>query len=109
MVSRFPPRVSRWRTAVYAHREGMTHGCRVLLLRMADDMNANAIVSIPRVKLATEFGCDPSRITEWVGLAKELGYLSTVRRGRPGVTAVYQGIVPTAVHGADSAPLEVVS
>ncbi len=91
---RGPDRRTRWRKAVYAPRDGMTHGCRVLLLRLADDMNHNGIVSIPRSRLAEEFGCDPSRVTEWVSLAKRLGFLDTVRRGRPHVTAVYQATIP---------------
>jgi hypothetical protein len=84
----------RFRAAVYAPREGMTNGCRVLLLRLADDMNVNGVVSIPRSKLATEFGVAPARITENITLAKSLGFLGIVRRGRPGVTAVYQGQIP---------------
>lgn len=89
-------RRARFRTAVYAPREGMTNGCRVLLLRLADDMNAHGVVSIPRSTLAAEFGVAPARITENITLAKKLGLLGTVRRGRPGVTAVYQGQIPDA-------------
>jgi hypothetical protein len=74
----------------------MTNGCRVLLLRLADSMNPNGVVSIPRSQLADEFGVAPARITENITLAKKLGFLGTVRRGRPGVTAVYQGQIPDA-------------
>lgn len=84
----------RFRKAVYAPREGMTNGCRVLLLRLCDSMNANGVVSVPRSQLADEFGVAPARITENITLAKRLGFLDTVRRGRPGVTAVYQGLIP---------------
>lgn len=89
-----PDRRPRFRRAVYAPRADMTNGCRVLLLRLADDMNRNGVVSIPRSKLAEEFGVAPARITENITLAKRLGFLGTVRRGRPGVTAVYQGQIP---------------
>lgn len=89
-----PDRRLRFRSAVYAPRSQMTNGCRVLLLRLADDMNRNGVVSIPRAKLAAEFGVAPARITENIALAKGLGFLGTVRRGRPGVTAVYQGQIP---------------
>ena len=91
---RGPDRRTRWRKAVYAPTDGMTHGCRVLLLRLSDDMNHKGIVSIPRSRLAEEFGCDPALVTRWVTIAKRLGFLDTVRRGRPHVTAVYQATIP---------------
>lgn len=103
---RGPDRRTRWRKAVYAPRDGMTHGCRVLLLRLADDMNHKGIVSIPRTRLVDELGCHPARITEWVTLAKKLGFLDTVRRGRPHVTAVYQATIPPS-RGTADVPLEV--
>ncbi len=93
MSKNYSDRVMRFRAAVYPRREGLTDGCRVLLLRLSDRMDAKAIVSIPRSKLADELGVAPARITEWIRQAKDLGALSTVRRGRPGVTAVYQGLV----------------
>ena len=87
----YSARVVRFRQGVYAARGSITPGCQVLLLRLSDDMNANCVVSIPRSRLTEEFGCDKSRITEWMNQAKAAGFLSVVRRGRPGVTAVYQG------------------
>ncbi|GAB3253207.1 hypothetical protein GCM10027425_12310 [Alteromonas gracilis] len=71
---------------------GITAGCQVFLLRLSDDMSSECRVSVPRSTLAAEFGCAPARITEWVAMAMRHGYLSRVRRGRPGVTAVYQGL-----------------
>jgi hypothetical protein len=85
----------RFRRGVYAARDSITPGCQVLLLRLSDDMNANAIVSIPRSKLVEEFGCAPARVTEWINQAREAGFLSIVRRARPHVTAVYQGLIVT--------------
>lgn len=82
----------KFRRGVYENRKRITPGCQVLLLRLADSMNANAVVSVPRSQLAQEFDCPPVRITEWINQAKAAGFLSTVRRGRPGVTAVYQGL-----------------
>lgn len=92
MPKSYSDRVMAFRRGVYAGRDKLTPGAQVLLLRLSDGMNANAIVSIPRSQLAEEFGCPYQRITEWVRQAKDAGYLSTVRRGRPGVTAVYQGL-----------------
>lgn len=89
----YSARVMRFRRGVYAHRDEITPGCQVLLLRLSDDMNGNAIVSIPRSRLADELDCPPVRITEWINQAFEAGFLDRVRRGRPGVTAVYQGLV----------------
>lgn len=100
----------RFRAGVYASRE-ITNGCKVLLLRLSDDMSATAIVSIPRSKLAEEFNCRPATITEHITAAKAAGFLSPVRRARPNVTAVYQGLevrqgVPRLRYG-NSDPTEV--
>lgn len=88
----YSARVMRFRRGVYQGRHVLTPGAQVLLLRLSDDMNANAIVSIPRSKLAEEFDCAPARISEWIKSAKDNGYLDVVRRARPDVTAVYQGL-----------------
>ena len=92
MSRTFSDQVIRFRRGVYCNRCRITAGCQVLLLRLSEDMSARAIVSIPRSKLAEEFGCAPARITEWINQAKDAGFLTVVRRGRPGVTAVYQGL-----------------
>ena len=105
-------RRQKWRHAVYAPREGMTDGCRVLLLRLLDSMNAEGIVSVPRSKLAAELGVAPARVSERIKLARSLGYLDIVRRARPKVTAVYQATIPIAsevrqpvtIRGTDSVP-----
>lgn len=99
MSKSYSDRVMRFRAAVYPRRPGLTDGCRLLLLRLSDGMDAKAIVSIPRRILADELGVAPARITEWVRQGKDLGFLSTVRRARPGVTAVYQGLIPPPVQG----------
>jgi hypothetical protein len=89
---------------VYAGRPGMTDGCRVLLLRLLDDMNANGVVSVPRSTLATDLGVAPARISERIKLARALGYLDIVRRARPKVTAVYQATIPDVGRGTDAVP-----
>ena len=93
MSRTYSERVMRFRMGVYAKRPEMTNGCRVLLLRLSDGMDSKCIVSVPRSTLADELGVAPARITEWIAQAKALGFLSSVRRGRPGVTAVYQGMI----------------
>lgn len=82
----------KFRAGVYGNRQKISAGCQVLLLRLSDSMDAKCIVSVPRSQLAAELGCPPARITEWVQAAREAGFLSTVRRARPKVTAVYQGM-----------------
>lgn len=98
----------RWKRAVYAGCPGMTDGCRVLLLRLLDDMNRNGVVSVPRSRLAAELGVAPARISERIKLARHLGYLDLVRRARPKVTAVYQATIPAPVEdqrrGTDAVP-----
>jgi hypothetical protein len=107
MSRTYSDRVMRFRRGVYTKRAGMTNGCRVLLLRLSDAMDAKCIVSVPRSTLAKELGVAPARITEWIAQAKDLGFLSPVRRGRPGVTAVYQGMVVAPEVRQGVPPLEV--
>jgi hypothetical protein len=105
----YSARVMRFREAVYRPRAPIdmydlerdepvtftvTNGCRLLLLRLSDDMNANAITQVSRTALAQHLGVAPARVTEWVRVAHRFGLLDTVRRGQPGITAVYQGLVP---------------
>lgn len=93
----YSTRVMKWRKAVYGEREGLTNGCRVLLLRLSDDMDSHRKVSVPRSVLAADLDVAPARITEWIAKARDLGFLDVVRRGRPGVTAVYAGTMPPHV------------
>lgn len=88
--------VMKWRKAVYADRQGMTNGCRVLLLRLSDDMDARRVVSVPRARLAEDLGVAPARITEGIKLARKLGFLDIVRRARQHVTATYCGTFPSS-------------
>lgn len=97
MSRTYSDRVMRWRRTVYGKRPGLTLGCRLLLLRLSDDMDAKGIVSVPRSRLADDLDTAPPRITEWIGQARQLGFLDTVRRGRPHVTAVYQATFPEPV------------
>lgn len=92
-----------FKRAVFAGR--MPDSVKVLLLRLLEDMDHKLIVSVPRSKLAEGLGVPMPRISERTKVARELGYLSQVRRGRPGLTAVYQGMVRR--RGTESVPLEV--
>jgi hypothetical protein len=89
----YSDRVMRFRKGVFASRRHVSSGCQLLLLRLSDDMNANAVVSVPRSTLAKDLDCPPARITEWISEAKEKRFLDVVRRARPKVTAVYQGLL----------------
>ncbi len=77
----------------------------MLLLFLADRMTQDRRVSVPRSTLATALRVSERRITERIKEAHEHGFLSTVRRGQKGITAVYQGLFPDA-QGADSRPLK---
>lgn len=87
-------RCSRWRQKILEPRKDMTDACRVLLFKLAEHMNSRGYVSVPRSKLAADLGIAPARVSERIKLARRLGYLDIVRRGRPGVTATYQAIFP---------------
>lgn len=80
----------RFRASVFSSQ--LNWGCRTLLLLMADGMNENCIVSIPRTTLASELNCAEARVSEWVREAREAGFLSVVKAAKPGRTAVYQGL-----------------
>lgn len=107
-----PDRRPRFRAAVYRGRPGLHATTKVLLLRLADDMNYKGIVSVPRTRLAADLGVPTARITEGVRNARECGYLDIVRRARPMVTAVYQATIPAVSEvrppvphrGTDSVP-----
>lgn len=60
----------KWKRAVYARRPGMTDPCRVLLLRLLDDMDAGGYVSVPRSRLAADLGIPPVRVTERIAQAR---------------------------------------
>lgn len=100
MPKTYSDRVMKFRRGVYQHRE-ISLGCKLLLIRLSDSMSSAAKVSVPRSTLAADLSVAPARISEWVKQAKDAGFLSTVRRARPGVTAVYQGLFV----GAESVPL----
>lgn len=90
---RYSAQVMKWRLAVYGC-PNMTNGCRVLLLRMSDDMAADRRVSVPRRVLAADLDVAPARITEWIKAARDLGFLDLVAAGKPGQTSEYQGLYP---------------
>lgn len=100
-----PDRITRWRKEILKPRKDMTDSTRVLLFKLGEHMTARGIVSIPRSKLAEDLGIAPARVSERIAVAKMVGFLDTVRRGQPGVTAVYQAIFPGLATDAQR-PLE---
>ena len=89
MTKSTPDYAFRFRRSVYRH-PSIPLGCKLMLIRMSEEMRANGCVSVPRDRLASMLNVSRPRTTEWVTRAKDAGFLSTVERGRPGVTAVYQ-------------------
>ena len=96
----------QWKAAVFRGCPGMNDGCKVLLLRLLEDMRANGIVSVPRSTLAADLGIAPARVSERIKLARSLGYLDVVRYAQPKVTAVYSATIPDACRGTESVPLK---
>jgi len=83
----------------------MTDPCRVLLLYLLDHMDSNGIVSRPRTKITADLGIHSARVTERLRLARDLGFLTVVRRGRQHWTAVYQATTPPS-RGTARVPLD---
>lgn len=92
--------VGDWRALVYGVRgEGVGNGVRVLLLFLADHMDGQRRVSVPRSRIAGALGVSTAEVTKRIGAAHAAGLLDTVRKGRPHVTAQYQGLFPTPSRG----------
>lgn len=91
---------AEWRALVYRYRgPGVGNGVRVLLIYLADHMRPNRTVSVPRSTIARDLGISTAEVTKRMKAAKDAGLLDPVQRGRPGVTAVYQGLFPSPVRG----------
>lgn len=94
------PSAADWRAVVYRHA-GINNSVRVLLLYLADNMRADRTVSIPQSRIAEALGVSTRRVKERIAAARSAGLLDTVRKGRPGTTAMYQGLLPKPSLGAD--------
>lgn len=88
--------VARWRREVF-RSPAIGDGTRVLLLHMADHMDARGYVSIPRAQLAAAIARNERRVAERLQEAVAARLLDTVQRGRPGTTAVYVALLGPAV------------
>lgn len=100
-----PQSVFEWESRIWS--APVPHGCRNMLLLLARHMTADRMVSVPRTRLAAELDVHVSRISGWVGIAIEAGYLVCVSPGSPGRTSIYQGTRPdrgATDKGAECAP-----
>lgn len=88
------PGPAQWRAAVKANRD-ITGEVRALLIELSYQMNQQRKVSIPQTRMAEEYGVSLRTIRTRIEDAHRADLLSTVVRGRPGMTAVYQGIMPS--------------
>src|SRR5690554_5689529 len=84
---------TRWRREVFRTKL-VPDSVRVVLLALAEHMRENGYVSVARRTIAAEIGRDPRRINERIQAAVDARLLDRVRRGRPGVTAVYRAVLP---------------
>lgn len=89
--------VDQWRTLIYSSPH-VSDAVRVSLLLLADHMGPDRIVSVPRADLAKALNRHPQRIAERSAAAVELGFLSVVKAGYRGNTAIYQGTFPSEAH-----------
>ena len=96
--------VEDWRRDVFRSTV-LSDRAKVLLLFLAEHMNADRRVSLPRAQVAKALGKSERRITERITEAHDAGWLSTVVRGQKGITAVYQGLFPDVLSGTDARPL----
>lgn len=86
---------AEWKAHVYGYRgKRVGNGVRLLLVLMAEHMDGKRYVSVPRSQLADALGISRREVADRLTAAKEAGLLDSVRAGRPGVTAVYQGLFP---------------
>lgn len=96
-----------WRKVVYGTRKSViSWSCKVYLLYLSDWMGAERKVSRPRHLVAADLSVSERAVTRMTAEAHDAGFLSTVVRGRKGVTAVYQGVFPDRVSGTTVVPLK---
>lgn len=67
---------------------------RVLCMLLADYMDRDGFVSVPRRQLSARLGVNPRRVTERFHHCIEMGYLIRVQEGRRGHVARYQATIP---------------
>ena len=91
--------LEQWRRAVY-QSPLISDAVRVYLLKLADHMSADRLVSVPRSQIARELSRHEQRIAERTKAAIEADFLAVVSKGYKGHTAVYQGTFPTAAGAA---------
>lgn len=84
---------TEWRRVVLASPR-ITDSTRVLLLELAEHMEPDLTVSMPRVELAAALNRSERRIAERIAAAHEAGFLDTVSPGYRGHTAVYIATFP---------------
>lgn len=99
--------LEQWKTAIIRYRKTQRFGeVRSLLLYIAHDprVKPNLQWSIPRSELAATFGVTEHQIRGWLKMARTAGLLACVVQGRPGVTSVYQGLVPAQDMGSLTTP-----
>jgi hypothetical protein len=82
--------VEAWRRHVYQHH-AIKDTTRVLLLWLADQMDAARTVCLPRKQMAEALGISTRRIDDRMKAAREAKLLTVVTRGQKGRTAKYQG------------------
>ncbi len=94
----------RWRREVL-RTSAVTDSCKLLLVVMADEMNADGYISITRPELCRRLDRSDRRIAERIQQAVEARLLDRVQRGQKGRTAVYRAMLPDTFSTTDRSTL----
>lgn len=94
---------SRWLPKVYL--APVSDGTKLLLVLLAESMNENGYVSVPRDELAQKLGRHKAKVSARLKEAVDARLLDRVVAGHKGTTAVYRAMIPTVQsvpHGGDA-------
>ncbi len=94
----------RWRREVL-RTSAVTDSCKLLLVVIADEMNADGYISITRPELCRRLDRSDRRIAERIQQAVEARLLDRVQRGQKGRTAVYRAMLPDTFSTTDRSTL----
>lgn len=97
--------VRQWQAAVLRSTT-LTPAVKVLLVVMADYVNFNGDISVPRPRLAEEAGCSERQVSERLEQAVEARYLDRIARGQKHRTAVYRALRQPVLSERQNRPLK---
>lgn len=99
-----PRAVARWRTEVF-RSTAVTDSTKVLLLRLADVMDAKGYFTVPRLEMAEWINRSERRVQERLENAVQGRLIDRVETGHRGRTATYRALWPNRDSGTVHSPL----